>query len=97
MHCDCDCPNPCCCPSPTLHPKPSQDEENIEALCKLVTTIGAQIDHAKAKNHMDAYMSRMQALSTNQAISSRIRFLLRDVVELRQNGWQVGLGLGVRG
>ena len=73
-------------------PTPPQDEENIEALCKLVATIGAQIDHALAKNHVDAYMSRMHALSTNQAISSRIRFMLRDVVELRQNDWQVGSG-----
>ncbi|KAG8391467.1 hypothetical protein BUALT_Bualt01G0190800 [Buddleja alternifolia] len=30
------------------------DEENIEALCTLMSTIGEMIDHPKAKNHMDA-------------------------------------------
>lgn len=64
------------------------DEENIEALCKLMSTIGEMIDHAKAKEHMDAYFERMRSLSTNQLISSRVRFLLRDSIDLRKNRWQ---------
>jgi len=28
------------------------DEEDVEALCKLLTTIGGQLDHARAKAHM---------------------------------------------
>ncbi|NP_001413676.1 eukaryotic translation initiation factor 4G [Triticum aestivum] len=64
------------------------DEENIEALCKLMSTIGEMIDHPKAKEHMDAYFDRMRNLSTSQLISSRVRFLLRDSIDLRKNKWQ---------
>ncbi|KAM0847510.1 hypothetical protein ACQ4PT_054973 [Festuca glaucescens] len=64
------------------------DEENIEALCKLMSTIGEMIDHPKAKEHIDAYFDRMRGLSTSQLISSRVRFLLRDSIDLRRNKWQ---------
>ncbi|ONM24278.1 Eukaryotic translation initiation factor 4G [Zea mays] len=64
------------------------DEENIEALCKLMSTIGDMIDHVKAKEHMDAYFSMMQIMSTNQKLSSRVRFMLRDSIDLRRNKWQ---------
>ncbi|KAL5199094.1 hypothetical protein ABZP36_002606 [Zizania latifolia] len=66
----------------------SPDEENIEALCKLMSTIGEMIDHAKAKEHMDAYFDIMQKLSTSQQLSSRVRFMLRDSIDLRRNKWQ---------
>ncbi|KAL5197516.1 hypothetical protein ABZP36_001028 [Zizania latifolia] len=64
------------------------DEENIEALCKLMSTIGEMIDHAKAKEHMDAYFDIMHKLSTSQQLSSRVRFMLRDSIDLRKNKWQ---------
>lgn len=64
------------------------DEENIEALCKLMSTIGEMIDHAKAKEHMDAYFDIMQKMSTSQKLSSRVRFMLRDSIDLRRNKWQ---------
>ncbi|KAL6856105.1 hypothetical protein ACP4OV_018907 [Aristida adscensionis] len=64
------------------------DEENIEALCKLMSTIGEMIDHPKAKDHMDAYFDIMQRFSINQKLSSRVRFMLRDSIDLRRNKWQ---------
>jgi translation initiation factor 4G len=64
------------------------DEENIEALCKLMSTIGEMIDHPKAKEHMDAYFDIMHKLSTSQKLSSRVRFMLRDSIDLRKNKWQ---------
>ncbi|KAF3793019.1 Eukaryotic translation initiation factor 4G [Nymphaea thermarum] len=64
------------------------DEEDVEALCKLMSTIGAIIDHPIAKEHMDAYFDRMYKLSTNQKLSSRMRFMLRDTIDLRKNKWQ---------
>ncbi|XP_020249679.1 LOW QUALITY PROTEIN: eukaryotic translation initiation factor 4G-like [Asparagus officinalis] len=64
------------------------DVEDLESLCKLMTTIGDQIDHAKAKEHMDAYFEAMIKLSTNQELPSRVRFMLRDVIDLRKNRWQ---------
>jgi translation initiation factor 4G len=64
------------------------DEENIEALCKLMSTIGEMIDHVKAKEHMDAYFDMMSMMSTSQKLSSRVRFMLRDSIDLRKNKWQ---------
>ncbi|XP_074555569.1 eukaryotic translation initiation factor 4G-like isoform X2 [Curcuma longa] len=64
------------------------DEEDIEALCKLMSTIGEMIDHPKAKEHMDAYFDMMAKLSTSQKLSSRVRFMLRDAIDLRKNRWQ---------
>ncbi|XP_038971432.1 eukaryotic translation initiation factor 4G-like [Phoenix dactylifera] len=64
------------------------DEEDIEALCKLMSTIGKMIDHPRAKEHMDAYFDMMAKLSTHQKLSSRVRFLLRDAIDLRKNKWQ---------
>lgn len=54
------------------------DEEALESLCKPMSTIGEMIDHPKAKEQMDAYFDMMTKLSTNQKLSSRVRFMLRD-------------------
>jgi hypothetical protein len=35
------------------------DTEHVEALCKLMSTIGNMIDHPKAKEYIDAYFDRM--------------------------------------
>jgi drug/metabolite transporter (DMT)-like permease len=64
------------------------DEEDVEALCKLMSTTGEMIDHQKAKEHMDAYFDRMKALSNNMNLSSRVRFMLKDANDLRKNKWQ---------
>ncbi|XP_058008245.1 eukaryotic translation initiation factor 4G isoform X2 [Hevea brasiliensis] len=64
------------------------DEEDVEALCKLMSTIGYMIDHPKAKEHMDAYFDTMAKLSNNMKLSSRVRFMLRDAIDLRKNKWQ---------
>ncbi|KAG6677311.1 hypothetical protein I3842_14G019900 [Carya illinoinensis] len=64
------------------------DEEDVEALCKLMSTIGDMIDHPKAKEHMDAYFERMKLLSTDMNLSSRVRFMLKDALDLRKNKWQ---------
>ncbi|XP_074272849.1 eukaryotic translation initiation factor 4G-like isoform X2 [Silene latifolia] len=64
------------------------DEENIEALCKLMSTIGDMIDHSKAKEHIDAYFDIMRQLSNDMKLSSRVRFMLKDTIDLRKNKWQ---------
>ncbi|KAA8525955.1 hypothetical protein F0562_007945 [Nyssa sinensis] len=64
------------------------DEEDIEALCKLMSTIGEIIDHPKAKVHMDSYFERIANLSNNMKLSSRVRFMLKDVIDLRKSKWQ---------
>ncbi|KAE8672146.1 Eukaryotic translation initiation factor 4G [Hibiscus syriacus] len=64
------------------------DEEDVEALCKLMSTIGEMIDHPRAKVYMDAYFERMTKLSNNMKLSSRVRFMLKDAIDLRKNKWQ---------
>jgi hypothetical protein len=64
------------------------DEEVVEALCKLMSTIGEMIDHEKAKERMDRYFERMKTLSNNMNLSSRVRFMLMDAIDLRKNKWQ---------
>ncbi|CAI8612517.1 unnamed protein product [Vicia faba] len=64
------------------------DEEDVEALCKLMSTIGEMIDHPKAKEHMDVYFERIKLLSNNMSLSSRVRFMLKDTIDLRKNRWQ---------
>lgn len=36
---------------------------------------------------MNQYFERMGTLAENQELPIRIRFMLRDVIELRQNNW----------
>ncbi|RLM73499.1 hypothetical protein C2845_PM15G16160 [Panicum miliaceum] len=64
------------------------DEEDLEALCKLMSTIGEMIDHSRAKVHMDFYFDLIQKLSENLKLSPRIRFMLEDVIDLRKNKWR---------
>lgn len=64
------------------------DEEDLEALCKLMSTIGEMIDHPRTKVHMDFYFDLIQKLSENVKLSSRIRFMLEDVIDLRKNKWR---------
>ncbi|CAF1845821.1 unnamed protein product [Brassica napus] len=63
-------------------------EENIEALCKLMSTIGVMIDHSKAKAYIDGYFDRMKMLSGKEELSSRVRFMLINAIDLRKNKWQ---------
>ncbi|KAJ2827071.1 hypothetical protein FBU31_003271 [Coemansia sp. 'formosensis'] len=63
------------------------EEEEVESLAKLLTTVGKKLDKPEAKNYMDAYFVRIQAMSVNKHLTSRVRFMLKDVIELRKNAW----------
>ncbi|KAF8070722.1 armadillo-type protein [Lyophyllum atratum] len=63
------------------------EEEEIESLCKLLTTVGAILDTPKARAHMDVYFSRMKELTKSQNVSARMQFMLQDVLELRERKW----------
>ncbi|GKV12697.1 hypothetical protein SLEP1_g23815 [Rubroshorea leprosula] len=76
------------CITKLLGQSQNPDEEDVEALCKLMSTIGEIIDHPKAKVHMDAYFDLMTKLSNNMKLSSRVRFMLKDAIDLRKNKWQ---------
>ncbi|KZV65986.1 ARM repeat-containing protein [Peniophora sp. CONT] len=64
------------------------EEEDIESLCTLLTTVGSVIDTPQARAHMDVYFSRMKGLAKSEKVNSRMAFMLQDVIELRSNGWK---------
>ncbi len=53
------------------------EEEEIESLCVLLTTVGQLMDRPKAQAHMDVYFSRMKVLTESPYVSSRIQFMLQ--------------------
>ncbi|THG94608.1 hypothetical protein EW026_g6893 [Hermanssonia centrifuga] len=63
------------------------EEEEIESLCKLLTTVGALLDTQKAHAHMDVYFSRMKELTKSPNVNSRMQFMLQDITELRECKW----------
>ncbi|KAJ7503006.1 ARM repeat-containing protein [Mycena galericulata] len=63
------------------------EEEEIESLCKLISTVGLLLDTPKARAHMDVYFSRMKELGKSNNVSSRMQFMLQDVIELRDRKW----------
>ncbi|KAJ1794575.1 hypothetical protein LPJ59_004501, partial [Coemansia sp. RSA 2399] len=63
------------------------EEEETESLCKLLTTVGKKIDIPSSKALVDAYFARIKAMSENKKIISRIRFMLKDVLDLRLKNW----------
>lgn len=63
-------------------------EENVEALCHLFNTVGKQLEeNPKSRPIIDSYFALMKQLTNNQRLASRMRFMVRDVLELRANKW----------
>ena len=52
------------------------EEEEIESLCKLLSTVGRQLDTDKARSHMDVYFQRMKELVKSSNITSRMQYML---------------------
>ncbi|KAJ8391176.1 hypothetical protein AAFF_G00096050 [Aldrovandia affinis] len=65
----------------------NHDEESLECLCRLLTTIGKDLDFQKAKPRMDQYFTQMEKIVKERKTSSRIRFMLQDVIDLRLHNW----------
>jgi len=74
------------------------DEESLECLCRLVTTVGKDLEEETngrlskgpqpGINDLSVYFKEMSKLVEQKKISSRVRFLMQDVIELRINGWK---------
>ncbi|XP_008220656.1 PREDICTED: eukaryotic translation initiation factor-like [Prunus mume] len=63
-------------------------EENVEAICQFFNTIGKQLDESqKSRRINDSYFSRLKELTTNTELAPRLRFMVRDVLDLRSNNW----------
>jgi translation initiation factor 4G len=53
------------------------DEDEIESLCMLLTTVGSQLDTPRVQAHLDVYFSRMRALTKNKNVNARMVFMLQ--------------------
>ena len=70
----------------------SMEEEDHEALCQLLTSVGKTLDTPNNAKVMSSYFQKISALSkfsSNTSLSSRSRFLYQDLIELRQNNWRL--------
>jgi len=77
-----------------------KDEEKIECFCKLMTVTGKLLEHQAqyyAQNgkpaHNDALVACwdivMRLCQSQGEISSRVKFMLQDLIEMKEKGWQV--------
>eukprot|EP00033_Pygsuia_biforma_P001105 GCRY01001257.1.p1 GENE.GCRY01001257.1~~GCRY01001257.1.p1 ORF type:complete len:1264 (+),score=428.22 GCRY01001257.1:287-4078(+) len=70
----------------------SIDEDFTEGLCKLLTTIGEKLEKecsaAKRKSDLDHVFNQLtQAKDLKDQLSSRLRFMIEDLLQLRQDQW----------
>jgi serine/threonine protein kinase len=56
------------------------NEDNLEYLCSLLSTIGKRLDHEKAKRVMDQYFNKLKLLSQDKSLSSHIRSKIQEVI-----------------
>lgn len=55
------------------------EEEDIESLCRLLLTVGYQIENTSKDGHgyMDIYFVRLKAIVDNNTVSSRLIFMIQ--------------------
>lgn len=67
-------------------PKWIPAEENVEALCHLFMIVGKQLEEsAKSKMAFNTYFARLRVIKDNRSLVSQIRFMVRDILDLRSN------------
>ncbi|ORX50565.1 hypothetical protein DM01DRAFT_1384800 [Hesseltinella vesiculosa] len=65
------------------------EEEETETMCKLVTTVGKVLENRNrnTKTWMEAYFERMKEMLEAPTLSSRVKFMVMDVLDLRKHKW----------
>jgi len=63
-----------------------KEEDVIESLCKLVSTVGRAL--SLRHGPIDDYFKSLARIGDDTSLSSRLRFMIQDVLDLKQNGWQ---------
>lgn len=63
-------------------------EVKLECLCKLITTVGETIE-AQHKQSLNEHFETITKIVAEKAsdISNRIRFMLMDLIDLRERNW----------
>jgi len=70
------------CIEKLLHNLYDPEEEDIESLCTLMTTVGLLLDTQRGRVHMDVYFQSMKELTQNLNVSPQMRFMLQVCVTL---------------
>ncbi|KAJ8901789.1 hypothetical protein NDN08_003995 [Rhodosorus marinus] len=69
-----------------------KDEDLIECICHLFTTTGAHLVQVWTKHgtaeKIDPYFEKITELSSDKTLAPRIRFMLKDLLDLRNAGWK---------
>lgn len=65
----------------------AEDELVLEALSQLLTTAGKLLDE-KDKPRLDQVFDQIRKIMSRPGLSSRVRFKLQDLIELRERKWQ---------
>jgi len=63
------------------------DETSFECLCVLLVAIGKDLDHVDAKPRVNQYFEHIKKVIQARITSSRVRFMMQDIVDLRNNNW----------
>jgi len=65
-------------------------DENVEALCKLLATVGKMLEQDKSYNKisMNNLMQQLQVVAAHPTLSSRLRFMIQDVQDLWKANWK---------
>uniref|UniRef100_K3W8C0 MI domain-containing protein n=1 Tax=Globisporangium ultimum (strain ATCC 200006 / CBS 805.95 / DAOM BR144) TaxID=431595 RepID=K3W8C0_GLOUD len=72
-----------------VHPGDAPDEENLESLCKLLSTMGKDLEKKGAQGAMASYFQYLEKiLLKDKRLCSRINFMIKDVIDLRNNRWE---------
>ncbi|XP_068605957.1 eukaryotic translation initiation factor 4 gamma 1-like [Brachionichthys hirsutus] len=65
----------------------NHDPVSLECLCKLLSLTGKALEVESAKDLMDQYFTRIYNLIQERKTSSRIYFMLQDVMDLMMANW----------
>ncbi|XP_076271494.1 eukaryotic translation initiation factor 4 gamma 1-like isoform X2 [Rhynchophorus ferrugineus] len=65
----------------------NKDEESLECLCKLLTTVGKELENKNID--LSSIFDEMKKIADGKKskVSSRIKFMLQDVIDLRDSKW----------
>ncbi|KAG2216571.1 hypothetical protein INT45_001386 [Circinella minor] len=79
------------CLTKLLENKEYVGDEEVETVCKLLSTIGESFDQViQTKFWMNHYLQDMEKMiRTNKKLSTRVKFKVMDVIDLRKNQWIV--------
>jgi len=64
------------------------EEDDLESLCKLLTSVGAKLDsNPENRSMLDQCFQTLDKFRLAVKLPSRIRFMILDLLDLRKNNW----------